>query len=222
MVASWEILANPTILVGVLHTDNVTMAWSLGLRNLHLNGVVLPVAGMPYCMARNTVCQRGLEMGVDYVGFLDSDVIPPRDCFQRLMRHRLPIVSGIYHRRSPPHGIPVMIKGGSWVTSYPPNSLIEVDFVGAGLLVIHRSLLEQYAYQPGRKGKRWFDWTVDAKGTGEVPEDECLSEDFTFCRRLAKYYGVKTMVDTSVIAKHVGFAEFSYGNVQPLNTDPNT
>lgn len=215
-MGSWEILNNPSILIGILHTDATTVAWSVGLRNLKVpNGAILPVAGMPYDHARNTICQKALEAGVDYVAFLDSDVIPPPDAYIRLMAHRLPIVSGVYHRRSHPVGVPVMIKNGTWYAGYPKNSLIEVDLVGAGLMVIHRSVLTSIPPLDPDLGRNWFSWRVD-RGH-KLPPGEGLSEDFAYnlhCRR----HGYKIIVDTSIISKHVGCMEVTENNISPLET----
>ncbi len=210
---AWEIKNSNRVLVGILHTDNTTMSWSFGLRNLIVPGHILPVSGMPYDMSRNMVCAKALESGFEYVFFLDSDVVPPRDAILRLMRHNLPIVSGVYHRRSPPHGVPVMMRPvGQWITHYPPNSLIEVDVVGAGCLLLHRSLLEAFAKTPQRPGHPWFDWRVNMQGI--LPQGECLSEDFTLNTH-ARKLGYRTMVDTSVQCKHTGLADFTYNDVRP-------
>ena len=144
MPGAWEVQNVGRVLVGILHTDVTTMAWSLGLRQLQVPGNILPVAGMPYDMARNKINQAALEGGFDFVFHLDSDVIPPPDTILRLMQHNQPIISGVYCRRSPPHGLPVMIKDGQWVTQYPQNSIIDVDVVGAGCLLLRRDLLEHF------------------------------------------------------------------------------
>jgi len=128
----------PRVLVGILHTELTTIAWSFGLRNLILppGSDFLPIAGQPYDMARNTICAAAIHNGFDYVFHFDSDVIPPRDAVMRLLAHRKSIISGIYHRRSPPHGIPVMLKNGQWLGGYPANTLLDVDLVGAGCLLL--------------------------------------------------------------------------------------
>lgn len=211
MPGSWELKQHHSVLVGVLHVDTTTIAWALGLRNLIIPaGGILPLAGMPFDHARNVAAMRALESGVDWLFFLDSDVIPPRDAILRLASHGLPIVSGVYCRRSPPVGVPVMMKPiGQWVTTYPPNSLIEVDVVGAGCLLIHRSVLEKLP--PQRPGYHWFDWRVNMHGVPGIEQiGETLSEDFTFCRH-AQRNGYKVMVDTGVQCRHVGLAQATYG-----------
>ncbi len=210
---AWE-QPQANVLGGILHVDTTTLAWSIGFRNLLFPGQFLPVAGMPYDMARNTVCMRALEVGASHVFFLDSDVIPPPDAVMRLLAHNQPVISGMYCRRSPPAGVPVMIKNGQWVTEFTPNSVVEVDVVGAGCLLIRRDVLEKLP--PCRTGSHWFDWRVNMRGAGVIPDAECMSEDFTFCLQCRKELGIKILVDTSIACKHVGFFECGYGTAAPM------
>ncbi len=223
MPGSWEIKDNRRVLCGILHTDMTTMAWSFGLRNLIIPGEIIPIAGMPYDHARNTACQMTIQHGFEWLFFLDSDVVPPRDAILRLMAHNKPLVSGVYFRRSPPHGVPVMMKPvGQWITNFPPNSLIEVDVVGAGCLLIHRTLLEaiQHVPQRGQAGKVWFDWRVDCQGI--LQQGECLSEDFTLCTHVKRQFGIPVLVDTGVVCLHVGLGEASYGKFAPCEARTKT
>jgi hypothetical protein len=108
-----------------------------------------------------------------------------------------------------------MIKNGQWITEFKKNQLVEPDVVGAGCLLIQRNVLEQLP--PQRVDKPWFNWTVDARGKGILPDHECLSEDFTFCIH-ARKHGFKVKVDTSVKCRHIGYAEADFLSYQPLNT----
>jgi len=84
---SWEIEESNKLLVAILHTDVTTIAWSFGLRNLQIPGrddlrrfyPFLPLAGMPYDHARNVAAQRALELGAEWCGSLDSDIVAPRN-----------------------------------------------------------------------------------------------------------------------------------------------
>ena len=206
---AWEI--PKSVLCAILHVEHVPFAWAMHLRRLQVPGPVIGLTGMPFDHARNAACQKALEIGVDFLYFVDSDVITPPDVIHRLMAHRLPIVSGLYNRRSPPAGVPVMIKNGSWVTTLPdPNKgespLVEVDLVGAGCLLIQTSVLRDMP--PQEPGKHWFNWQVDKGGT---------SEDFTFNIHAKKTLGISTYVDTSIRCKHIGLSEYHYQAVQPLD-----
>lgn len=215
MAVSWEIQNTPRVLTAILHVETTTVAWSLGLKQLVTPGPVLPLTGMPFDHARNEACQHAKQNGFHYIFFLDSDVVAPPDTILRLIARNEPFISGIYHRRSPPHGIPVMLKNGRWITKYPQNKVIEVDLVGAGCLLLRRDFLE--SIPPQRPGKPWFDWRVDMKEV--LPPDECLSEDFTL-NLWARKHGWKVKVDTSIQCRHIGFGEAVPDGMIPLNTHP--
>lgn len=218
MSGAWE-LPRHKVLGGILHVDNVTIAWAFGLRNLQIPGQFIGVSGMPFDMARNEVCKQAIASGCSHVFFLDSDVIPPHNTVLRLLSHNLDIVSGIYCRRSPPHGVPVMIRNGNWIVDYPKDSLIEVDLVGAGCLLIKTDVLRNLPAQS--KDKPWFNWKVDKRGTGMEPDGECVSEDFSFNIH-ARKHGFKIMVDTGIMCRHVGFAQSTFNNFVPLDSTPIT
>ncbi len=214
----WDIKNQNKVLCAILHVDYTSIAWAFGLRNLIIPGQVTGISGMPYDDARNMACRVALEQGFEWLYFLDSDVIPPRDAVLRLLARNKPIISGLYCRRSPPAAIPVMIKDRNWVTNYVPGSLVEVDYVGAGCLLIHRSVLENMPAQ--EPGHHWFNWRVNMVGIGEP--GECLSEDFTFGVHAKKTLGISTIVDTSVVCQHVGLAQARHGVFEPCLANPNT
>lgn len=210
----WE--QPPSVIVCILHVETTTVAWATGLRRLIIPGPFqepLCLTGAPFDHARNQAAMKVLDSGADYCFFLDSDVIAPRDTIPRLIARKEPIISGIYYRRSPPHGVPVAIKNGSWLTSFPANKVIDVDLVGAGCLLVHRSVFQ--SLPPQRPGRHWFDWRVDLSSVeGTQPN---LSEDFTFCVHAQKN-GYKVCVDTSIQCHHIGFAKATRGALTPLDT----
>ncbi len=220
MPGSWELKSRRRVLCAILHVDQTTIAWSFGLRNLQLPGEVIGLSGMPYDHARNSACQMALQGGFSHLFFLDSDVIPPRDAVLRLLAHDRPLVCGMYSRRSPPHGVPVMIRNGKWVTDFAPNSLIEVDVIGAGCMLIRRDVLENLPPLDPKRGKTFFDWRVDMMGL--LPPGEALSEDFAFCLAVRKTLGIPVLCDTSIQCKHVGLAEATYGSFVPCHANPVT
>lgn len=212
MPGAWEV-GSKSVLCGILTVETVPTAWAFGFRKLIIPGPAIPVSGMPFDHARNVICQQALDGGFTHVFHLDSDVIPPNDAVMRLLAHNKPIVSGMYSRRSKPHGIPVMLKGGQWLTQFPMGQTIEVDLVGAGCLLIETDLLRQLPPIAPQKGKQWFDWRVDMASL--LPQGEALSEDFSFCR-WAQKHGHKIWVDTSIECRHAGLAQATYGKIEPL------
>lgn len=200
---AWEV-ERPVVLLAILTREIVTMQWALGLRNLALpaeSGITVR-SGMPYDVARNSVCDDLLKSGFQWLLFLDDDVIPPSDVFARLASHNQDIVSGLYYRRHEPVcPVAMKIDGAGqpqWVTAWdPPNSLLEVDLVGAGCLLIHRRALEQMP-------RPWFEWEIGKAEDPAKPRGRtAMSEDFAFCLR-AKSAGFKIHLDTSVRCDHIG------------------
>ncbi len=220
MPGSWEIRERRKVLAYTLHTDTTTVAWGFGLRNLQIPGDMIALAGMPFDHARNTAAQECLRRGYEWLFSLDSDVIPPNAAILRLLQHRLPIVSGLYHRRSPPCSVPVMMMNGTWLVDYERGSLIEVEFVGAGCLLVHRSVVERFFQNPQRPGYPMFDWRVNMQGV--LPPGECLSEDYTMSKYAREKFGIKTKVDTSIRRRHVDYSEYDDGSIAPLNCNPIT
>lgn len=216
MAGSWEIVNQRKVLVAVLHTGVVPTGWALGLLRLQIPGHVQLFEGAPYDHARNAACELALQHDFTHVFMFDSDVIAPPDTILRLLQHDLDIVSGMYCRRSPPHGVAVAIKDGQWVHRLPgpgQSPLIEVDLVGAGCLLLSRRFLEKIP--PQRPGKRWFDWRNDLAGT-LPPELPCMSEDFTLMHH-ARRHGYKVILDTSIQCVHVGLSQVTFGKMEPMN-----
>lgn len=216
MPGAWE-ERGPEVLVAVLTRETVSMAWAWKWRTLDFgqHHATTPIYGAPFDHARNIACERALEGGFEWLFFLDDDVIPPPDAFRKLASRNLPIISGIYYRRNLPI-VPVMLRTNpqgmsNWVTEYPANSVMEVDLVGAGCLLIHNSVL--------RKMKSsWFNWRSDHP---ELPAHERLSEDFAFCYDARKQHGYKIHVDTSVQCLHCGYARAGHGTFAPLTAEGN-
>lgn len=221
MAGAWEIKAQNRVLGCVLHTELTSIAWAYGFRNLICPGPIIPYCGAPFDDLRNRACQDTLNGGYEYLFCYDSDVIPPRDAILRLMSRNLPFVSGLYNRRSLPWSIPVAIKNGTWLTQFQPGSIVEVDLVGAGCLLIHRSVLENLP--PQRPGHHWFDWRVCYQNEASWNKEQlpCLSEDFTLCEWFRRHGG-RVFLDTSVQCKHVGLAESEYMSFKPCSITVNT
>ncbi|HSA59223.1 MAG TPA: hypothetical protein VLJ37_06010, partial [bacterium] len=145
--------------------------------------------------ARNYLVDQMLHhpLNPTHIFFLDADIVPAPDTLMRLLRHRMPIVSGMYRRRLPPYEpMALSAKGGRRgrtlhpITAKGPR-LRRVDVVGAGCLLIHRDVFEKVR-------PPWF--------TSEWRRDGHLSEDFSFCEKAQKA-GYRVMVDTTVNPLHL-------------------
>lgn len=187
------------------------MQWALGLRALSLpeKSAILPLAGLPFDHARNALVKEMIRVNYDWIFFLDDDVLPPPDAFEKLRAHGKLAASGLYFRRTLPL-IPVALHDTmpypSPIGGYLPGQQIEVDLVGAGCLLLHKKIFETLP-------KPWFEWRRDRE---DLPERERVSEDFAFCRKLREY-GVKILLDTSVECTHMGYGQSDVeGRFTPL------
>lgn len=199
MPGAWE-RQRPSVLTAILTRELVSTRWAKGLREIAmppLSGVIFK-SGQPFDTARNSAVDDVLALGFEWLFFLDDDVIPPPDVIARLMNHRLDIVSGLYYRRHlpvKPVAMRLTEQGPAWIDNWsPPNSMIRVDYVGAGCLLIHRRVFEALK-------RPWFDWEIGRREA--TPTRNALSEDFAFCAKAAEA-GFPIHLDTSIQCEHVG------------------
>lgn len=212
MPGAWEI-PGPDTLVVILTRELVTTRWAASLRSLSLppNSDIRLLAGMPYDHARNVGCKEALARGFQWLFFLDDDVVMPPDGIHILKSNNRPIMSGLYYRRHEPV-CPVALmntdKGRQWITGYTPGTLFPADYVGAGCLLIHRTVLEKMP-------PPWFEWWSDRD---DLPENERMSEDFSFCHKAKTKHGYELYVDTRVDCLHAGLAAAGApGKMGPLS-----
>lgn len=184
------------MLVGIPHRDYVTLEWALAFRNLQINlpSVFTTSRGTPIDMARNEIVRSAQEHEVEWLFFLDTDVICPPDTIQRLMAHNLPIVSGLYYTRAPPIEPAVWkeVDGGKQAIPFTPGQMVEADFIGAGCLLIHMSVFDHI-------DKPYFEWTLSFEDPNDHGKGK--SEDFYWCKKVRER-GYKIYVDTSVQCRH--------------------
>jgi len=148
--------------------------------------------------AREILADNAMNHGMDYLFFVDDDMIVPQDIFYRLWRHNKDIVAALAFTRNPPHE-PVLYtthegfeKGREYfitnsVKNYPKDKLVRVDAVGFGCVLIKTEVFKKVA-------KPWF---MSTSPTGE---------DILFCVNAGKA-GVKIYSDTSLKIGHIGKPE---------------
>lgn len=118
--------------------------------------------------SRNMLRQLVLDEGHDYFFSVEQDIVPPPDALELLLRHRQPIVSGVYYKY-----FTLQYKGtdGKILTkkkampllahsSQDPKKMhfipaeevegdhfFQVRYCGLGCLLIHRSVLEKISFR---------------------------------------------------------------------------
>jgi len=135
------------ILIAVPHQNRTTFNFVKGLRSLQLpfNYVDYYSSGHPLDLTRNICVSKMLQLGCDYLFFVDSDILLQPDTFIQLWQMRMPIVSGVYMGRSAPYEPVANIQGksiGHNIIKEPPQ-LREVLEVGMGCCLIERRVFER-------------------------------------------------------------------------------
>lgn len=186
------------------HANTVShnFSWSLMETVRYYGGTihsVLPVRGYPgdgLIIARNESVRWFLKnTDAEWYWTLDTDIGFKQNTLSRLLQHNAPVVSGLYstvfENGSDSMGGPqtwsrmplAMRRTGNAFEQYELyDGVMEVDAVGAGCLLVHRSIME--ALQP--------DWFTCMYGMGE---------DFSFCTRVREL-GHKILCDTTIPLSH--------------------
>ena len=187
----------------------VSIDWAFAFAALEkppLNDL-LRISGVPFGEGRTQAAYECINRGHEWLFFLDADNIAPAHTITRLMSHRLPIVSALYHQKFPTwtgtevkympcmfnegrdaQGNPVRVE----IADFQYGQLVEAAYVPAGCLLIHRSVFDRFL---AAGIKRFFRWTL----TADNPQGR--SEDFEFSAQ-ARALGIKSHVDTGLQVIH--------------------
>lgn len=152
--------------------------------------------------ARESLSAMAQEYKMDYILMIDDDQTIPRDLFERLYRTMqktgADIVSPMVTQRVPPYK-PVIWKQSYseengkkavynlFIESYEPNSIVEADAVGFGVVLMKADILSKVA-------RPWFF------------SNNSFGEDIWFCMR-ARAAGCKIVMDTSIKVGHMKIPE---------------
>lgn len=153
--------------------------------------------------ARELICEQAVKANMDYVLFIDDDMIVPFDMIEKLLEHDADIVSPLAVTRRWPYE-PVIYtmkntepdeEGNVKMFSEPNLSwekgdIVEADAIGFGVVLLKVSTLKKVK-------KPWF-FTSQAVG-----------EDILFCFKAKSELGddFKILVDTGIDVGHMAEPE---------------
>lgn len=180
-------------------------------RTERVDGIIRIEGGL-LSRQRNEVVKTFLDhTTAEWLFMIDSDEQLSVQAFDKLVAaaHAAarPVVGGLYFGTWPspgmmpkpvPHIYVHAADGVSVapVTDYPENQIIEVDALGTGCIIIHRSVLEQIReHADPHEGDAWC-WFRDLPLNGLW-----LGEDLYFCRRI-RSLGVPIHAHTGAILPH--------------------
>lgn len=143
-------------------------------------------------IARNNAVALAQRAGVDYLWFVDSDIIFPPTALLRLLIHQQDVVGATYVKRVPPH--PVLGTALNPQPVDPPPGLLEMVRIPTGCLLIRMSVFERLA-------KPYFYFGVN-EADGDI-----IGEDYLFCDNV-RNAGLRIWCDASLSKElgHIGQA----------------
>lgn len=183
--------------VGIIARDDARYSlFSVCLMNLKhpVNTNIDWALGNDIASGRNNLVRRSLELGSEWILFLDDDHVFPNDLLVRLLEADKDIVSGLYLRRGVPmtpvafsHRTPGNTYMPIVLPELPKEGLLKVHAAGAGALLIRSEVFRAI-------GDPWFEH-------GRVGEWDA-SEDIIFCEK-ANEAGFEVFVDLEARLGHL-------------------
>lgn len=146
---------------------------------------------------RNVVSLDAIKTGVDFVFYMDADMVYPGDTIVKLLAHNVDVVGGMYMTRKLPT-LPVHFRklaldkdfGADSNRDYKFNTgLQETEASGFGGVLVKRQVLEKMSMP-------YFHVIRKEDGSGFWGED-------IYFYKVLKDLGIKSYVDTSVNYGHV-------------------
>ena len=148
---------------------------------------------------RERLATAAIDVGADYMLWIDSDMAFPSTTAVRLMAHEEPIVAANYIRRQYPHKGVAYGTIGDWENPLPFevfDELVEVEGIGMGCMLMKTSI---FADIP----KPWFEFGWSPKS------NDFLGEDMNLCHKLSNAgYTIKVDTALSQELRHLGTYAF--------------
>lgn len=144
-----------------------------GLASLPIAVALMNRKGSMVGDQRNELVRSALDLKVDYILWIDSDMMFPSDTLQRLIAREKTIVGGTYNKRVPPYETLGHMKGDERDVS--GGGLLQADYIPGGMTLVHTDVYRTLAYPWYFETYRW---------SGESAYDR-------FVRMITDVYGMK-------------------------------
>ena len=166
------------------------------------------------CLASNA-----LDEGFEELMWIDSDVVFHPDDVERLRAHQLPIVCGVYAKKSGKEFACNFVRTDKeyQVVFGKTGGIYEINYAGFGFVHTRRQIYEtmRARLQLPECNQRFGKPVIPYFMPMLIPDGNglwYLSEDYAFCER-AKHCGFKIMADTTIMLWHVGHYGFSWQDI---------
>lgn len=163
--------------IGIIASDTSRYSlFTVCLTSLHkpVNTAAVWALTSDRILGRNRCVKDALEMGAEWLIFLDDDHVFEAALLERLLAHDKPVVGSLYLQRMKPfapvaysHKDEDEVYHPLKLAQYESDELVEVAALGTGGMLIRSEVLRAME----RKGEPWF-------------EHGRASEDLIFCDRV--------------------------------------
>ena len=149
---------------------------------------------------RERLASAAIDLGAEYMLWLDSDMVFPSTTAVRLLAHNEPVVAANYVRRQLPAKGVAYQEIGDWENPLSfdvQDELVEIEGIGMGCMLMKTEIFAEMR-------KPWFEF-------GWSPEsNDFLGEDMLLCQKIAvEGYTIKVDTMLSRELKHLGTFAFS-------------
>jgi len=143
----------------------------------------------------------------DYLMFIDTDMVFPKDGVRRLIKANKDIIGGLYFKKGDGNK-PVIANIDPETNKFVEffevsDEMFQCDTIGTGFMLIKKKVLDAFTEEFVRANGKPFNF---GKIPGTDADEE--SEDWAFCRR-AKKLGFEVWCDPTIRIGHVG--KYIYG-----------
>lgn len=187
-----------------------------GLRELERRGYpVWRVRGYSAIdAARNQMASDALAQGFQELMWIDADIVFDPDDVDKLRRHDLPLVCGIYAKKSRRQFACSFLPQTHQVVFGVNGRVIEILYCGFGFVLTRRIVYETMQRQLRLPlcNQRFQENLIPYFAplvSGEGEQAWYLGEDYSFCER-ARRCGFHVLADTTIRLWHVGSYRFGW------------
>ena len=156
---------------------------------------------------RESLIKQAIEVGSEWVLWLDSDMMFPPSVLMRLLAHNEDLVGCNYMKRSYPFKTVAFTDTSDWESWIPiqySNELAEAEAVGMGCVLMKTKLFKELQ-------KPYFEYTYQPK------TEDWGGEDFTLFKKFNKL-GHKLKIDMNLSNEIYHIGTFAYGRSMSSNT----
>jgi hypothetical protein len=156
---------------------------------------------------RESLIKQAIEVGSEWVLWLDSDMMFPPTVLMRLLAHNEDLVGCNYMKRSYPFKTVAFTDTSDWESWIPiqySNELVEAEAVGMGCVLMKTELFKELQ-------KPYFEYTYQPK------TEDWGGEDFTLFKKFNKL-GYKLKIDMNLSNEIYHIGTFAYGRSMSVNT----